>query len=51
VLEGRAESRRVETESIFGLEEDDEEELFRELDLEGVRAVEAVLDPRELDIE
>jgi len=51
VLERRAETRRIETEPIFGLEEDDEEELFRELDLEGVRAVEAVLDPGELDIE
>jgi len=51
VLEGRAETRRVETEPIFGLGEDDEEELFRELDFEGVRAVEAVLDPGELDIE
>jgi len=51
VLEGRVETRRVETEPIFGLEEDDEEELFRELDFEGVREVEAVLDPGELDIE
>ena len=51
VLEGRIESRRVETEPTFGLSEEDERDLFRELELEGVRAVEAVLDPGELDIE
>jgi len=51
VVEGRVETRRVETEPIFGVQEDDEEDLFRELDFEGVRAVEAVLDPGELDIE
>jgi len=41
----------VEVEPLLQQIEDDEDDLFREFDLSGVRAVEAVLDPGELDIE
>ena len=41
----------VEVEPLLGQIEEEEEDLFRELDLTGVRTVEAVLDPGELDLD